>query len=194
VRLSASLRLAAAVAVTAALGVSAASAFVGRDGDPASQSAVATPGSDSIDQSAPDAQGGPAWAVRVYEGEGGGACAELGRLRDGVFGQLDAEGTLDAVPLDEGGTCGDPAAEPVVLAINRYRARGDRGPRTVIFGRASPEVAGVAVRRPGEPGPTWLSHGPRGAFVLPLAGLTAPRELPVTITLRDGRRIVLDWT
>jgi len=77
--------------------------------------------------------------------------------------------------------------------LNTYPARGGRAARTVLFGLASPAVGSIVVQ------PRDGSLGPRpaiaatGGFLLPLAGTIAAADLPVTVTLADGRRVVHDW-
>jgi hypothetical protein len=192
VRLTRVLKLAAAILVAAAVGVSAASAVVGRGGAPVVQSPEPELGSDSIDRTAPDPRGGPDWAVRVYTSTTGSACVELGRIEAGRFGQLDADGAFYDLPLDEGGTCGDLAADPVILAVNSYPPRERRDARTVLFGRASPNVTDVLVTHGKSPA-AHPGAGPAGGFVLAMAGAVSPSTLPTVVTLRDGRRLSFDW-
>jgi hypothetical protein len=193
VRLTRLLKLVAAILVAAAVGVSAASAVVGRGATPAAQNPEPEPGSDSIDQTAPDPGGGPDWAVRTYTSTTGAPCVELGRTNAGRFGQLDAGGSFYDLPLDGGGTCGDLAADPVILAVNSYPAGERREARTVLFGRASPEVTDVLVMRGGGSSRAHPGAGPAGGFVLPLAGTMAPSVLPTVVSLSDGRRVTFDW-
>jgi hypothetical protein len=192
VRLTHALKLAAAILVAAAVGVSAASALVGQGVTPTPLSPEPEPGTDSIDQIEPDPQGGPDWAVRVYTSTTGAACVELGRISQGRFGQIDASGAFYAIALDEGGTCSDLKAEPVILAVNSYPTQEHRDARTVLFGRASPTVSDVLVQRGGSP----RAHPPAGAaggFILPLAGTVSPSALPTVVTLNDGRHLSFDW-
>jgi hypothetical protein len=192
VRLTRTLRLAAAILAAAAIGVSAASALVGGRVTPTPHSPEPEPGSDSIDQTAPDPRGGPDWAARVFTSTTGAPCVELGRISEGRFGQVDASGVFRVIPLDGGGTCGDFGAEPVILAVNSYPAGEHRDARTVLFGRASPTVTDVLVQRGGSP----VAHpgsGPAGGFMLPLAGTLSPSALPTVITLTDGRKLSFDW-
>jgi len=193
VRLRRPVKLTAAGLGAAALGVSAASALVPAPTGPAPQSAVPVTGSDRLGPTAADPAGDLDWALRAYTSTSGGSCVELGRLSDGRFGQIDAAGAYREQPLDGGGTCGDLAAEPLIVAINAYPARADRGARTVVFGLAGPAVAGVLVQRPGGEVAARLTIGATGGFLLPLAGTIAASELPVTITLDDGRSRVFDW-
>jgi hypothetical protein len=193
VRLTRLLKLVAAILVAAAVGVSAASAFVGQGVTPAAQSPEPKPGSDSIDQTAPDPLGGPDWAVRVYTSTTGAACVELGRTSAGRFGQIDARGSFYELPLDEGGTCGDLAVDPVILAVNSYPAGEGRDARTVLFGRASSKVTDVLVMGGDGSSRGHPRTGTVGGFVLPLAGTMSPSVLPTVVTLSDGRHVSFDW-
>jgi hypothetical protein len=186
-------KLTAAAPGAAALGVSAASALVPTPDALAPQSAVPVAGSERLGPTAADPLGGNDWALRTYTSTSGGNCVEVGRVSDGRFGQIDAAGAYREQPLDASGTCGDLAAEPVIVAINAYPPRADRGAQTVVFGLASPAVAGVLVQRPGEAIAARPAIGATGGFLLPLAGTIAASELPVTVTLDDGGRRVYGW-
>jgi hypothetical protein len=193
VRLTRALKLVAAILVTAALGVTAASAFVPHGLALTPQDVGPVPGTSSLDQTAPDPEGGLGWTVRLSDSTAGGQCVEPGHAIDGRFGSIDPGGAFHELPLDEGGTCGDLSKEPVILVINAYPAGNDRPARTVLFGVASGDVAGISVTQPGGSANAHPVAGPRGGFLLPLAGTIAPQELPVTITLRDGRQIAYPW-
>jgi hypothetical protein len=192
VRLTRPLRLTAAALAAAALGVSAASAVVGGS-PPAPPSEVPVAASARIDPTVPDPVGGPDWALRVYRSTNGASCAEVGRVRGGRFGQIDASGAFAPLPLDESDVCGDLAAEPVIVAVNAYAARSMGATRTVLFGRAGRAVTDVLVRRRDSSLEAHPRIGATGGFLLPLAGHVAASALPVTITLDDGRRTVYDW-
>lgn len=192
-RLTRALKLVAAILVTAPLGVTAASAFVPHGVAPTLQDPVPVPGTSSLDQATPDPAGGPEWTVRLSDSTTGGECVEPGREIDERFGSIDPDGVFHQLPLDQGGTCGDVSKEPVILAINAYPAGNDRPARTVLFGVASGDVARISVARPGGSATVHPGTGSRGGFLLALAGTIAPQELPVTITLRDGRQIEYPW-
>lgn len=192
-RLRRPVKLGVAAAGAAALGVSAASALVPAPTVPAPQSLMPVAGSERLGPAAADPLGGIDWALRAYTSTSGGSCVEAGRVSDGRFGQVDAAGAYREQPIDGGGTCGDLAAEPVIVAVNAYPARADRGARTVLFGLAGPRVAGVLVQRPGEAVAARPAIGATGGFLLPLAGTIAATELPVTVTLDDGGRRVYGW-
>jgi hypothetical protein len=160
---------------------------------PEPQDSTPVAGSERVGPIVADPAGGAEWALRVYTSTSGGACVEVGRMSGARFGQVDADGTFRAVAPDAGGTCGDLAAEPAIVALNAYPARTGRAARTVLFGLASPAVGGILVQRrdrsPGVRPAIW----PTGGFLLPLAGTIAASELPVTVTLADGRRVIHDW-
>ena len=192
-RVSRALKTAAAMVAAAAVGVSAASALVSPT--PATvtgHSPVALPGSERAGHAVPDPAGGIPWAARRYVSTSGGSCVEAGRISDGRFGQIRPDGAFSELPLEQGGTCGDLADEPVLLAINHYPAAGQRPARTVLFGLAGTDVSALEVtgsdgaRRP-------LGVGAFGEFVLPLAGTIAPTDLPVRVTLVTGRHLTFDW-
>jgi len=192
VRVTRAVKTTAAMVVTAALGVSAASAFVGsRAQVPTPQSLVAQPGSDRVVQTAPDPGGGLDWAVRSYVSTSGASCVEAGRIKDGRFGRLAPDGRFTATDLPDAGTCASLAAEPVLLAINHYPAAEQRPARTVLFGQARSDVARLHVDAPDGGRP--LAAGIGGGFVLPLAGMLAPTDLPVRVTLLDGQQLTFDW-
>jgi hypothetical protein len=187
------LKTAAAMVATAALGVSAASAFVRSPPTTVTtHSAVALAGSDHVGQAVPDPGGAIPWAARWYVSTSGASCVEVGRISDGRFGQIGPDGAFSALPLQQGGTCGDLVEEPVVLAINHYPAAGQRPARTVLFGLARSDVSALEVTGPdGAARP--LVAGSGGEFVLPLAGTIAPTDLPVRVTLLTGQQRTFDW-
>lgn len=77
---------------------------------------------------AADPAGGPPWVVRVYSNPAGRECVQLGRLRDGNFGQVHG-GQFRRLPASATGTCAGPNAdEPLVVAM-RFGAQ-----RTLVFG------------------------------------------------------------
>ena len=77
----------------------------------------------------PDPAGGPPWVVRVYTNGQGLECAQVGRLRRGLFGEVQG-GKFRELPPDAPGTCG-PEARPETLTSVERRADP---PRTVVFG------------------------------------------------------------
>jgi hypothetical protein len=185
-------KLGAAALGAAALGVSAASAVV--DGSaPRPPSQVPVAGSERIGPTAPDPAGGLDWALRAYTSTSGASCAEVGRLSRGQFGQKDSSGAFYPLELDESAVCDDLTVEPVVVAVKAYPAGAQRPARTVLFGRAGPTVANVVVQQRDASSEARPRIGATGGFLLPLAGTIAAPDLPVTITLDDGRTAAYDW-
>lgn len=193
-RLRRPVTLGAAALGAGVLGVAAASVVVGGSPGPTPPSQVPVAGSERIGPIVPDPAGGRDWALRVYRSVSGASCVEVGRMSGGGrFGQEEASGTFHALALDESAVCGDLEAEPVIVAVNSYAARAQREARTVLFGRATPAVARVLVRRRDAGVEARPRIGAAGGFVLPLAGTIAASALPVTIALENGRRVVYDW-
>lgn len=191
-RLTRTVKTAAALVATALLGVSAASAFVGSPAPSVPQSPVARPGTDRIEQIAQDPEAGLQWAVRSYVSASGASCAEAGRLKSGRFGQVDGTQAFREAPAQEAGTCADLRQEPLLLAVNHYPAGEGRAARTVLFGHAGPDVVDLVVTGPGG-AERRLARGAGGGFILVLAGALAPTDLPVRITLVGGAQRTFDW-
>lgn len=192
-RLTRPVKLTAAALASGALGVSAASALVGGSEAVAPQDPTPVPGSERLGPIVPDPAGGLQWALRAYTSTSGGDCVEIGRMSGERFGQIDADAAFRALALDARGTCGDLASEPAIVVLNTYQARVGQAARTVLFGLASPAVGGIVVQRGDGSSGTRLALAATGGFLLPLAGVIAASELPVTVTLADGRRVVHDW-
>ena len=193
-RLTRGVRLAATTLAAAALGLAAGSVIVGTPTVSGPQNLLPVPGSERIGPTAPDPIAGPAWALRVYASTSGASCVQVGRISRGRFGQIDEAGAFRALALDPGGACGDLDAEPVIVAINAFPARVARDARTVLYGRASADVTGVLVHCGAGSPPARPVIGATGGFLLPLAGTLAPSDLPLTITLADGRSHTYDWS
>jgi hypothetical protein len=186
--------LAAAALAAAALGLAAGSVIVGTPTVPGTQNPVPVAGSERIGPTTPDPIAGPAWALRVYASTSGASCVQVGRISRGRFGQIDEAGAFRPLALGPSGACGDLDAEPVIVSINAYPARVDRDARTVLYGRAAADVTGVLVHCGARSPPARPVIGATGGFLLPLAGTLAPSDLPLTITLADGRRRTYDWS
>jgi hypothetical protein len=149
------------------------------------------PGSQSIEAYAPDRQGGPAWAVRVYALRSGQLCADFGREVRGELGLIDGNGAFHARrPADAGGNCGDPdAALGLILSASFYpddpTTSAYEPPRTIIHGVAGSHVTGVEVGWPSGGEPLRLSR--RRAFISVYDG--AVSHLPVTVSYDDGSQV-----
>lgn len=127
---------------------------------------------------ADDPAGGPPWVVRAYTNVAGNECVQVGRLRDGVFGQVQG-GQFRPLPPSAPGTCATTAeTRAPLLAVRRTSAH-----RTVVFGLAV-DRAPVTVRlgaREQRVRPAGL-----GAFVVVFVG--AARDAPVVVRSSvDGR-------
>ncbi len=117
-----------------------------------------------------DPAGGPPWVVRAYSTKEGGACAQVGRLRDGVFGQVQG-GRFRALPVTPQGSCAGGTDSGPLLAVDR-RAGVDL---TFVFGLA-PGGGAVAItygklRRSVEP------VGVVGAFLAIFEGSDPDQEI-----------------
>lgn len=126
-----------------------------------------------------DPGGGPAWVVRVYSNPAGQDCVKLGRLRDGVFGQVQG-GRFRKLPASAEGTC-LPASSPrrALVAMERRGAVK----LTAVFG-ISPDREPVSVRYRGRD--RVVSPVALGAF-LTLLGGADPSATIVVRTRVDGR-------
>ena len=154
-----------AAAVVAAAVAAGAVRVVDRAGEPIAPepgAGGASPGAarDSavvVASATPDPGGGPPWVVRAYTTPAGRACVQVGRLRKGVFGQVQ-RGRFRALPASAPAVC-EPAdsGRPLVVAQRRaavnltlvYGLGVDRTPVTVSYGnvrrRVQPVVFGAFV-------------------------------------------------
>ncbi len=67
----------------------------------------------------PSPSGGPPWVVRAFETATGRRCVQVGRLSDGVFGQVQG-GRFRALPKSAPGTCASPGATGPLVAVARH--------------------------------------------------------------------------
>ena len=177
----------AALVCSALAGAGVAGAFDTADapGGDVGQAYAPVPESVAIEAVAPDPGGGREWAVRVYESRTGLRCTQLGRRYGERIGN-EVEGRLHELRAEEGGTCGEPDASPVIVAITRL---GDspfteaREPaRTIVSGVASTDVRTVRVAT--ADGVRSLAPARRGAFIAVYEG-----EVPdarIEAVLDDG--------
>lgn len=180
------LGLYAACAVATGAGMTAGGVVAGGAPEPLAPEALEVrPGSAAIGARGRDPKPGPAWAVRRYTSRTGLACTEAGRFDGRRFGLARADGTVREVPPNEQGTCVATGDDPVQVVVNRYPAQAGEGDRTVLFGRADPGVGRIVVDGPS--GPVEPARAPDGTFVLVLAGILAPENLPLVATMPDGR-------
>jgi hypothetical protein len=130
----------------------------------------------------PDPNGGPEWGIRVAKNKAGEPCFAVNRVLDGKFGTV--TGTeFHELPLRGPGSCG-PAPAPVRYEVLQGFGRGTDGGRTILGGLVSADVQSVVVIGPD--GPRELEISAHGAFVTAYKGVFRPRQLPVTVTLKDG--------
>jgi len=127
-----------------------------------------------------DPAGGPPWVVRAYSNTAGNDCVQVGRLRRGVFGQV--QGTqFRPLPASAPGTCATAGASGPLVAVRRTAEL-----RTLVFG--------LAVDRT----PVTVSVGDRsqrvrpaglGAFVAVFEGATPGQPIVVRSAV-NGRTVV----
>jgi hypothetical protein len=141
---------------------------------PASRSGVLT------DSAAEDPSGGLPWAVRVFVDDRGRECLQLGRLRDGVLGQVES-GRFRPFSGQPNGACGDLRRTPAFAVVER---RVQPAARTIVFGltRSTEEVR---VRIAGQD--RLIPPGALGAYVTVYEGRPDLEDASVTVTV-DGRR------
>lgn len=133
-----------------------------------------------VDSAAADPGGGLPWAMRVFVDERGRECMQLGRLRDGALGTVEA-GRFRRFDGPPNGVCGDLRADPVVSAVER---RPQPAPRTVVYGLARTREP-VRIRVGGDV--RRVSPGALGAYVSVFAGLQDLSGATVSVVV-DGRR------
>lgn len=132
------------------VGVAAASAHTPSSPQriPPELEAIAVPGTDRIGANSPDPESGPPWAVRSYTGVSSRSCLAAARLQDEQFGPL-INGRVHPLPVDESGSCADLSIDRVQFIVSRFAKTADTADRTVIFGRAEPDINSVVVSEPG---------------------------------------------
>ena len=173
-------RIALPVAAAAAAAVATAGAVrvVDRAGEPIAPE----PGAGALTRAAQDSAvvvasatadpgGGPPWVVRAYTTPGGRACVQVGRLRDGVFGQVQ-RGRFRALPASAPAAC-EPAGSGGALVVAQRRPAVDL---TLVYGigvdRSPVTVSDGNVRRRVQP----VGFG---AFVTILTGADPRRRIVV---------------
>jgi hypothetical protein len=184
-----SLGLPVAAAVVAAAASAGAVRVADRAGDPikadpggarrASLGAAALDPAVVVASAVPNPSGGPPWVLRVYTDRDGRDCVQVGRLRAGVFGQVQ-QNRFRALPASAPGTCGAAHARGPLVAVQRrpavnltlvYGLAIDRTPVTVRMGTLQRRVQ-----------PSGL-----GAFVTVFMG--ADRRANVVVRSRIGGRV-----
>jgi hypothetical protein len=105
----------------------------------------------SVPVAVADPSGNEQWAVRVYQSKDGFPCVEVGRLRgkaeDGTtdFGRVDAAGTFQHLPIEDGGSPVDLSQTSQALLVNRYRATDHEPATNAIFGMVRDDVKSVVL-------------------------------------------------
>jgi hypothetical protein len=122
--------------------------------------------------------GGPRWVVRAFTTKSGRECVQLGRLREGVFGQVQA-GRFRALPAATLGTCASHVAHGPQIVVSRrpgmdltvvYGLAVDPAPVSIRFGAQHRRVTPVGF----------------GAFVAVFEG--ADHHRPIVVSSRaEGR-------
>lgn len=129
---------------------------------------------------ADDPAGGPPWVVRAFTNVAGDECVQVGRLRDGIFGQIQG-GQFRPLPPSAPGTCAAGEGRAPLIAVRYSSSR-----RTVVFGLAvdrEPVTVRVGAREKRVQPAGW------GAFVVVFVG--AAREEPIVVrSTVDGRTSV----
>jgi hypothetical protein len=127
-----------------------------------------------------DPAGGPPWVVRAFTRAGDRECVQVGRLRDGVFGQVQA-GRFRPLPASAPGTCGEAGATGPLLAVRRVGAQ-----RTLVYGLVV-DRAPVTVRV--DDHEQRVRPAGLGAFVAVFEG-AAPDQVVVVRSMVNGRESV----
>lgn len=86
------------------------------------------------------------------------------------------------------GSCAEPAAEPLQVALARFADTAGTGPRTVLFGVADASVSSVTVAEPAGIEP--ITPAGDGTFVVVREGLARDEAWRVIATLDDGTQRV----
>jgi len=176
--------------IAAVVGLTAASAGVATyftgSGDPLPKEAAVRGGSPSepgvlADSAAPDPiQAAPAWVLRLSSNEDGRDCIELGRLKDGQFGQM--TGRVFRAQPHSNALCVALNSDPLLVSVFQRR----EPPRTVVYGisrdrRPVTVRVGTATRT--------LRPGGLGAFIGVLAGTPDISDATATTTAPSGRTV-----
>lgn len=174
--------LGALVATLAGAGaVTATDVFTG-SGDPVHGERQSGPQSGVlVDSAQADPGGGLPWAMRVFGDDRGRECMQLGRLRDGALGTVEA-GQFRPFEGESTGACGDLHGDHVVSAVER---RTLPAARTIIYGLTRAREP-VLIRVDGER--RKVTPGALGAYVAVFAGLPDLSDATVSVVVGDGRR------
>lgn len=176
------LAISAAMVAAITLGVAVASAIVPTSGnDTVGGPDDVQPASSAVVSSPTQARdGGDPWAVRVYTSKTGLTCPDLGRVRDGVFGRDDVDGTFTALPLEASGSCADLGRDHAAVAARRLPAMGKQPAETIVFGVTVADASVTA--QVGDAAATAIQLNGQ-TFVLDRFG---DRDATVDVTTRGG--------
>jgi len=119
---------------------------------------------------AEDPMGGPPWVVRAFTNAAGDECVQVGRLRNGIFGQVQ-DGRFRPLPATAPGTCGKAEGRAPLIAVRYSSSR-----RAVVFGLAvdrAPVSVHVGARE------QRVRPAGLGAFVVVFADV--PRDEPIVV-------------
>lgn len=131
-----------------------------------------------VSSAAADPEGGPSWVVRAFTDPVGRECLQLGRLRDGVFGQVQ-QGRFRRLPGSAPATCAPQGADEPLLAVRTGAER------TVVYGLAVGRAT-VTVRlgdRERRVRPAGL-----GAFVAVFSGVQ--RDAAIVVRSQERGRMI----
>ena len=90
-----------------------------------------------------DPSGGPPWVLRIYTNAAGHDCVKVGRLQDGVFGEVQL-GRFRALPPSADGTCSAAVGRRALIAVG-VAARSSN--LTLVFGLATDRAPVSSVSR-----------------------------------------------
>jgi hypothetical protein len=133
------------------------------------------------DSAADDPGGGLPWAMRVFVGDGGKECMQLGRLRDGVLGMVQS-GQFRPYQGEPNGMCGDLREFGYFSAVEQ---RSQPAERTIAYGLVRSDDP-VRVRFGDEV--QTVRPGALGAYIAVFEGVKDLSTGTVSVTV-DGRRI-----
>jgi hypothetical protein len=109
-------------------------------------------------------EGELAWGVGVYTARNGDECVLGGRVRGQAIGVLEG-GSFRPYASDYAGSCGD--FDHHTATVSEIKTGGEH-PRTLIYGRARPDVRSVTLTLDGRPHRTVPGHS--GAFLFLFEG------------------------
>lgn len=131
------------------------------------------PGRGVVAVTAPDPQARLPWAVRVYTSRSGESCAVAGQLRARTLGVV-RDGVFRAYRDDERGVCADLDPSPIVFGTRYFSSPS----RTLVYGRAAPDIDRLRVQGPD--GPKAVSPAAGGTFLLVYEGRVPLQEVAVS--------------